>query len=122
MLCPEAGTSEAHRAVLKSSTETALTRAFTGRLARGIRNQFLDAHSAEAPIAYPELHYVTAPVRKRARESGDPELVNLWAGQAHPLAREAPAAEVVRQLAADADAALRANAARAARSPQNRDR
>ena len=105
MLCPEAGTSEVHRAALRAKTETALTRAFTGRLTRGIRNEFVDEHSAAAPIAYPELHYVTAPMRKRAREEGNAELVNLWAGEAHALAREAPAAEIVGALVADAQAA-----------------
>ena len=102
MLCPEAGTSPAHREAIRSATETSLTRAFTGRLARGIRNEFLDAHSAAAPIAYPEIHYATAPMRKAARESGDASLINLWAGEAHQLAREAPAAEIVRDLMADA--------------------
>jgi nitronate monooxygenase len=101
MLCPEAGTSQVHRAALQSDVPTALTRAFTGRLARGIRNQFMAEH-ADAPIAYPELHYVTAPLRRRAREEGDPDLVNLWAGEAHALARELPAEQVVRQLVADA--------------------
>jgi nitronate monooxygenase len=106
MLCPEAATNEAHRAALRAPTETALTRAFTGRLARGIRNRFVDEHTAAAPIAYPELHYVTAPMRRKAREQGNPELINLWAGEAHALVREAPAAEVVRQLVADARLAI----------------
>jgi nitronate monooxygenase len=112
MLAPEAGTSEAHRAALRTDAETALTRAFTGRLARGIRNRFLDEHSADAPIAYPELHYVTAPMRKRARETGNGELVNLWAGEAHALALEAPAAEIVRRLVSDCEAAMRSAARR----------
>jgi nitronate monooxygenase len=107
MLCPEAGTSQVHRAALRTRTSTALTRAFTGRLARGIHNEFLDEHSHAAPIAYPELHYATAPMRAQAREAQNAELVNLWAGEAHALAREAPAAEVVRQLVADAQAASR---------------
>jgi nitronate monooxygenase len=107
MLCPEAGTSAAHRAALRGSSETALTRAFTGRLARGIQNEFMTEHGAEAPIAYPELHYLTAPLRRRAREAGDPDLINLWAGQAHALAQELPAAEVVRTLAREAEAVLR---------------
>jgi nitronate monooxygenase len=105
MLCPEAGTSEVHRTALRTDTTTALTRAFTGRLARGIRNEFLDEHSAVAPIAYPELHYATAPMRAQAREAQNAGLVNLWAGEAHALARETPAAELVRQLVADAKAA-----------------
>jgi nitronate monooxygenase len=107
MLCPEAGTTQVHRVALQTDAETALTRAFTGRLARGIRNEFIAEHSADAPIAYPELHYVTAPTRRNGREHGDPDLVNLWAGEAHALARELPAAEVVRELAAGAEAALR---------------
>lgn len=108
MLCPEAGTSGAHREALRSPAETALTRAFTGRLARGIRNEFMDAHGEHAPIAYPEIHYVTAPLRKEARERGDAGLINLWAGEAHQLAEERPAAEVVEVLAAGAREALEA--------------
>ena len=107
MLSPEADTSDVHRAALRTDRDTALTRAFTGRLARGIRNRFLEEHSPSAPIAYPELHYATAPMRARARQSGNPELVNLWAGEAHALAEEAPAAEIVRRLAGGAEAALR---------------
>jgi nitronate monooxygenase len=99
MLCPEAGTSEVHRAALRTGGETALTRAFTGRLARGIRNEFMAEHGADAPVAYPELHYVTAPLRQRGRQDGNRELVNLWAGEAHSLAKEMPAAEVVKELA-----------------------
>jgi nitronate monooxygenase len=106
MLCPEAGTSEVHRAALRTDTPTELTRAFTGRLARGIRNEFITVHSAAAPIAYPELHYVTAPLRARGREQGDADLVNLWAGEAHALAQELPAAEIVNQLAADGEVAF----------------
>jgi nitronate monooxygenase len=108
MLSPEAGTSEAHRAALRSERPTRLTRAFSGRLARGIRNAFLDEHTDEAPVAYPEVHYVTAPMRARARAEGDGERINLWAGEAHALAQERPAAEIVAELAAEAQAALEA--------------
>jgi nitronate monooxygenase len=107
LLCPEAGTSQVHRAALTRSQATALTRAFTGRLARGLRNRFLDDHSAFAPSAYPEIHHLTAPVRAHGRAIGDPDLVNLWAGQAYALARSEPAAEVVRRVAEEARAALR---------------
>ena len=103
---PEAGTSAVHRTALRSGESTALTRAFTGRLARGIRNRFLIEH-ADAPSAYPEIHYVTAPLRAAARTAGDPELVNLWAGQAYSLATSLPAADLVRQLHEDARRALR---------------
>lgn len=106
MLAPEAGTSEAHRAAIRSSGPTVLTRAFTGRLARGIRNRFIAAHDAHAPIAYPEIHHLTAAMRRQARELGDASRINLWAGEAHELASDAPAAETVARLAAETRDAL----------------
>jgi nitronate monooxygenase len=99
--CPEAGTSSVHRAALRGSGETALTRAFTGRTARGIRNRFMQDYP-DAPAAYPEVHHITAPIRKVARQSGRAELVNLWAGETYQLARVEPAADVVRRLAHEA--------------------
>jgi nitronate monooxygenase len=102
MRCPEAGTAPAHRAALAADTPTRLTRAFTGRQARGIVNRFLREHSADAPLAYPEIHHVTAPLRAAGRAAGDADMINLWAGQAHELARDAPAAEVVTALVAEA--------------------
>lgn len=105
--CPEAGTAAVHRQALRGTRPTAVTRAFTGRAARAIRNRFLEEHSAEAPRAYPEVHYLTAPLRQAARAAGDPDLVNLWAGQAYPLLRELPAAELVRELDRETKAALR---------------
>ncbi len=101
----EAGTPAAHREALATTRETALTRAFTGRLARGIRNRFMDEHP-DAPLAYPELHHLTSPLRKAARESGDAEAINLWAGEAHALAAEKPAAEILAELAGGAREAL----------------
>jgi nitronate monooxygenase len=98
---PEAGTNPAHKAMLATSTPTALTRAFTGRLARGLVNRFLLEHSAAAPSAYPHIHYATAPIRAAAREREDADGFNLWAGQAHALAEERPAAEIVEKLAAE---------------------
>jgi len=111
---PEAGTSAAQRAAVATSTPTAMTRAFTGRLARGIRNRFLDEHSAHAPAAYPEVHFLTSPLRAAGRAAGDPDVINLWAGQTHELSRDRPAAELVAVLAADARRALTAASARLA--------
>jgi nitronate monooxygenase len=109
---PEAGTAQVHRDALAKPGRTAMTRAFTGRLARGIRNQFLDAHSKDAPAAYPDVHFLTAPLRAAGRAAGNPELVNLWAGQAYELTSELPAAELVALLADEARAALAAAAGR----------
>jgi nitronate monooxygenase len=107
MLSPEAGTAAAHREALSTAAPTALTRAFSGRMARGVVNRFLSEHSAEAPSAYPEIHYVTAPLRAAARERGDADLINLWAGEAHALARSEPAADILRRISAEARQALR---------------
>jgi nitronate monooxygenase len=104
--CPEAGTAAVHRQALGGSAPTAMTRAFTGRLARGIRNRFLDRHSTAAPAAYPEVHHLTAPLRQAGRTTGDPELVNLWAGQTYELGRQLPAGQLVLTLAEEARAAL----------------
>jgi nitronate monooxygenase len=98
MLCPEAGTAEVHRAALAGDAPTALTRAFTGRMARGIRNRLLDELTDVAPSGYPEIHHLTAPIRQAGREARASDVVNLWAGEAYQLAAAAPAASVVARL------------------------
>jgi len=98
MLTPEAGTSAAHRAAFTGDSPTALTRAFTGRFARGIVNRFVRDHDADAPKGYPQVHFLTAPLRAAARAAGDADGINLWAGQAYGRAEEAPAAELARRF------------------------
>jgi nitronate monooxygenase len=112
LLCPEAATSRAHADALGGEGRTALTRAFTGRRARGIVNRFMTEHDADAPAAYPHVHHLTAPLRAAAREAGDAGTINLWAGQAHALVEDAPAAELVRRWSDEARAALVAARAR----------
>ncbi|HWF55155.1 MAG TPA: nitronate monooxygenase [Solirubrobacteraceae bacterium] len=99
MLTPEAGTTAAHREQIAGDLPTRLTRAFSGRTARGIVNRFMDEHDADAPCAYPEVNHLTAPLRAAARAREDAGGFNLWAGQAHALARARPAAELVQQFA-----------------------
>src|SRR3954447_16412416 len=98
MLAPEAGTTAVHREAIASPTPTALTRAFTGRLPRRGRRAVMLSHP-NAPCAYPEIHYATAPIRAKARERGDADLINLWAGARHAQAVARPAAETVSALA-----------------------
>ena len=112
MLAPEAATAAAHREAVAGAGPTALTRAFTGRTARGIVNAYLREHDADAPLGYPDVHHLTSAARSAARARGDADGFHLWAGQAHALALELPAGEIVRQLAGEARAALRAAAAR----------
>jgi nitronate monooxygenase len=108
LACPESGAHPLHKAALTDGSYpgTALTRAFTGRPARGLVNRFMLDHSADAPAAYPHLHRLTRGLRAAAAAAGDPAAMSLWAGQGHPFAREVPAAELTRELAAEARAAL----------------
>ena len=106
MRCPEAGTSGAHRDALSAPTATAITRAFSGRRARGIVNAFMRDHDDHALPAYPHVNQLTAPLRAAAREAGDADAINLWAGQAHTLAEARPAGELVGRWSAEARAAI----------------
>jgi nitronate monooxygenase len=102
MLTPEAATSPPHREALRGDIPTALTRAFSGRMARGVVNRFMCEHEPDATSAYPEVHHLTSPLRAAARKQGDPDGINLWAGQAYALARDEPAGQLVRRIADEA--------------------
>jgi nitronate monooxygenase len=102
LLCtPEAGTNSVHREALLSGRyeRTIVTRAFSGRWARGLANGFARAHP-DAPDGYPQVHYLTKPLRAAAVAAGDPEVPNLWAGTAWQQVRAEPAATIVRDIAA----------------------
>jgi nitronate monooxygenase len=99
LLTSEAGTSAPHRRALAAGGTTRLTRAFSGRRARGIVNRFMREHDAFAPRAYPEIHYLTTPIRAAAREQGHADGINLWAGTAHRQARAEPAGQLVERWA-----------------------
>ena len=102
----EAGTSDAQRTATDSDTPTVLTRAFSGRMARGIVNRWHREHGDAAPRAYPEVHHLTSPLRGHGRSVGDSDLINLWAGQAHALAEDRSAGELVRRWSDEARTAL----------------
>jgi nitronate monooxygenase len=107
---PESGASDIHkRAVLDGTEEsTAVTPAFTGRHARGIRNRLvreLDPQR-ERLAPFPLQALVAADVREEAARRGDPELMTLLAGQGLRLARELPAAELVATLVREAEEIL----------------
>ena len=103
----ESGANAVHKQALTNPlfTRTELTRAFTGRPARSLVNRFLREHGPYAPAAYPEVHHLTAPLRKKAAASGDAQGMALWAGQGHRQARELPAGQLVEVLAAELEAA-----------------
>jgi nitronate monooxygenase len=94
----EAGTRPAHRAALESASGTVVTRAFTGQPARALRNRFTDAYSAKAPIGYPAVHHLTAPIRAAAARAGDAGGLNLWAGTAFAQARPGTCREILDRI------------------------
>ena len=98
---PESGASAVHQAAVadRSRNETVLTRSFSGRPARGIRNRFIDEYDAIAPSGYPALHHLTSPIRKAAAAAGDLEAMHLWAGAGYQQAATGPAADILRTLA-----------------------
>ncbi|MGC9437752.1 nitronate monooxygenase [Streptomyces sp. WG5] len=104
---PESGAHALHKQALTNPlfVRTELTRAFSGRPARGLVNRFLREHGPYAPAAYPEVHHLTAPLRKAAAKAGDAQGMALWAGQGHRMARELPAGQLVEVLAAELAAA-----------------
>ena len=102
----ECGAVPAYKEAVLAATDdgTAVTRAFSGRPARGLVNRFLSA-AEEQPgsiLPYPLQNALTRPMRTAAARAGRAELLSLWAGQAARLARRGPAAEIVRWLVADA--------------------
>jgi nitronate monooxygenase len=97
---PESGARALHKAALADPARegTVVTRAFTGRPARALRNRFTDEHSAAAPIGYPAVHLLTTPIRAAAAAREDPDGLNLWAGTGYREATDQPAGEVITAL------------------------
>jgi nitronate monooxygenase len=102
--CPESGAHPLHKAALADPryTATTLTRAFSGRPARGLVNQFIRDHP-DAPPAYPEINNATRPLRAAAAAAGDPERMSLWAGQGYRSALDRPAGKIIERLSGHQD-------------------
>ncbi|AYE95246.1 nitronate monooxygenase [Mycobacterium paragordonae] len=101
LLADEAGTHQAYRVALKNPEfdSTVVTRAFSGRYARGLANNFTRLLDHVAPLGYPEVNQMTKPIRAAAIEMEDPHGTNLWAGEAYREVRSGPAADIVTALA-----------------------
>lgn len=97
----ESGASRTHKDALADPgfTNTVITRAFTGRPARALRNRFADRHDATAPAGYPALHHLTRSLRQAAVAAGNPDGVHLWAGTGFRCATTGPARAVIDRLA-----------------------
>ena len=97
----ESGASQPYKDALVDPAHagTVVTRAFTGRPARSLRNAFTDRYEAIAPTGFPAVHHLTRPLRAAAAGAGDTSSFHLWAGTGHRAARTGPAASVVEELA-----------------------
>lgn len=105
---PESGANATYKAALGDPRfgPPIITRAFSGRPARGLRNRFTDAHHATAPPAYPLVNQLTQPLRAAAAARGDADGLALWAGSGYRQATEAPAGAVTIELWESAQAEL----------------
>jgi len=104
--CPESGAPQTHKDRLLKETEdnTRLTEKFSGKPARGLANRFMiEMAASNAPqLAFPAQNSVTSGLRQASTKAGKPDFIALWAGQAAPLSRALPAAELVAKLEAEA--------------------
>jgi nitronate monooxygenase len=107
--CPESGASRAYKEALLARADddpTTLTRAFSGRLARGLRNRFTEEMAAAPTLPFPLQNALTVDLRREAARAGKADLLSLWAGQAAPLARARGAGDLVRDLVRETEAAI----------------
>jgi nitronate monooxygenase len=101
LLADECPISAAYREALRQGQdhETVMTRAFSGRWARGLENRFMREYAGADLPDFPIPNALTRPLRQAAGKAGRAEFLSLWAGQAVALARRQGAADIVRRLA-----------------------
>ena len=113
LTCDEAGIPPAYKQAILDAREadTRITRAFSGRAARGIVNRFMtevgSTGDPDAILPFPLQNALTRPLRAAAAKAGRAEFLSLWAGQGLRLARRQPAAALVRRLVGETDAVLK---------------
>jgi nitronate monooxygenase len=113
LACDEAGVPEVYKAAILRAREsdTRLTRAFSGRAARGIANRFMNeferAGGADAILPFPLQNSLTRPLRTAAAKVGRAEFLSLWAGQGVRMARRGNAGALVARLAEETVSVLR---------------
>jgi nitronate monooxygenase len=107
LTCPESGASEAYKRAILDAREdtTVITRAFSGRPARGLANDFIQrvVDRGDMILPYPLQNMLTRAMRTAAAKQGDAGYLSLWAGQGVARARAMPAGELVRRLAEELD-------------------
>lgn len=98
--CPESGAAQVHKDLLVKAIEddTRLTEKFSGKPARGLANRLMREMEGKPQLAFPAQGSVTGKLRQASAKAGKPDFIALWAGQAAPLSRALPAAELIRKL------------------------
>jgi nitronate monooxygenase len=104
--CPEATVPDLHRQALHRAADedTRLTRVFTGRPARALRNRLIDEMSDAEALPFPAQASLMRPLFQAKTDTAQRAFLPLWAGQAAPLVRDLPAAKLVETLVAEAQA------------------
>ena len=107
--CPESGAPQIHKDELlkRKEDETGITEKFSGKPARGLVNRFMKEMERAPQLAFPAQNKVTVALRQASGKAGKPDFVSMWAGQAAPLSRALPAAELIARLAAETAEAIR---------------
>jgi nitronate monooxygenase len=107
--CPESGAPQVHKDQLLKATEdeTRITEKFSGKPARGLANRFMKEMERAPQLVFPAQNKVTGTLRQASAKAGKPDFVSMWAGQAAPLSRALPAAELVARLEAETVQAIR---------------
>lgn len=103
LLCPECGAPAPYKQALMDACgdSTEITRAYSGRPARGLRNKFVDMADDVPILPFRQQNDLTRPMRNEAGKQGTADYISLWAGRGVARARPMPAAELVRVLVAE---------------------
>ena len=111
LTCPESAVPPPHRRTLEQAdgADTQMTRAFSGRPARGVKNRYMEALAPyeDALPDFPLMNTVTGPLRKASAEGDSPDMIALWSGQAVGLNRNGTVAEVVERLVDEAKSVIK---------------
>lgn len=107
LCCEESGASAAHQDFILHQPQqgTTYTRAFSGRRAQGIRNEFIERMQGQPLLPFPLQNTLTGPLRQAAVQANNGEYQSLWAGTNYAQARRLPVAALVQQLAQEFKAA-----------------
>jgi nitronate monooxygenase len=107
LVCQESGANSVHKdAIIKSNEEqVVLTKAFSGKMARGIQNYFIEKMNTDEKSLpeYPLQNELTKGIRKASAAAGNPEFMSLWAGQSPRLATKQTALELINKLLKEAE-------------------